>query len=340
MRILHAIRSDGWAGVERHVAELAGVQQRLGDDVIVVGGDPARMRAALDPRVRHRPARSLQQVVAAIAKLASGADIINTHMTAADVAATLAARSRPARIVSTRHFAAPRGSSPLVKSALRGLIAGVDAQIAVSRFVADRVDGSSTVVLSGVRPDPGRRIPAHERIPLVLVAQRLEREKCTDVALKAFAEAGLAGRHWRLAVAGDGTLRAELEALAVRLGIRDQVDFLGLRDDVGTLMTRAAVFMAPRPDEAFGLSVVEAMARGLPVVAAGSGAHLETVGLLDGAALYRPDDEEQAARVLLALVASPSDLDDYGARLQELQRSRLTIEQQALRTRDVYRSLL
>ena len=43
-------------------------------------------------------------------------------------------------------------------------------------------------------------------------------------------------------------------------------------------MRAAGVLLAPRTDEAFGLSVVEAMARGLPVVAAGSGAHLETVG--------------------------------------------------------------
>ena len=47
-------------------------------------------------------------------------------------------------------------------------------------------------------------------------------------------------------------------------------------------MRTAGVLLAPRPDEAFGLSVVEAMARGLPVVAAGSGAHLETVGSVAG----------------------------------------------------------
>ena len=47
-------------------------------------------------------------------------------------------------------------------------------------------------------------------------------------------------------------------------------------------MRAAGVLLAPRTDEAFGLSVVEAMARGLPVVAAGSGAHLETVGSVPG----------------------------------------------------------
>ena len=52
-------------------------------------------------------------------------------------------------------------------------------------------------------------------------------------------------------------------------------------------MRAAGVLLAPRTDEAFGLSVVEAMARGLPVVAAGSGAHLETVGSVPGAALFR-----------------------------------------------------
>ena len=81
------------------------------------------------------------------------------------------------------------------------------------------------------------------------------------------------------------------------------MEFLGHRSDVHDLMRSAAIFVATRPDEAFGLSVVEAMARGLPVVAAGSGAHLETVGSVPGAALFGPGDSDEAARLLEDLAA-------------------------------------
>jgi glycosyltransferase involved in cell wall biosynthesis len=241
-------------------------------------------------------------------------------------------------VVSTRHFASPRGTRPLTRLVTRWGTRRIDGQIAVSQFVADHVDGASTVVLSGVRPEPDR-VAAADRQPVVLVAQRLEREKHTDVAVRAFAAAGLANGGWRLAIAGDGAHRDELEDLVASLRLGEAVEFLGHRRDMWELMRSASVLLAPRPDEAFGLSVVEAMARGLPVVAAGSGAHLETVGSAPGAAMFEPDDPDDAARLLRELADSPEERESYGARLQVVQRERFTVEQQALRTDPVYREL-
>lgn len=39
MKVLHVIQSDAFAGVERHVAQLAAAQSQLGDQVVVIGGD-------------------------------------------------------------------------------------------------------------------------------------------------------------------------------------------------------------------------------------------------------------------------------------------------------------
>src|SRR6185436_15669845 len=120
----------------------------------------------------------------------------------------------------------------------------------------------------------------------------------TDVAVRAFAASGLANDGWRLTIAGDGALRGELEDLAASLRLGGAAEFLGHRRDMWELMRSTGVLLAPRTDEAFGLSVVEAMARGLPVVAAGSGAHLETVGSAPGAALFIPGDSDDAAHLL------------------------------------------
>jgi glycosyltransferase involved in cell wall biosynthesis len=339
LHVLHVCCTDAFAGVERHVSELAVAQLAAGHRVTIVGGDPTRVQAVAGPGVQVLPGRGVVGGVRSLRRLTCLPSIVNVHLTAAEIAVALSPSLRRVPVVSTRHIAVPRGSRrstrPIVGLARRR----VDGQIAVSQFVADQIDGKSTVVLSGVQADPGR-VTATERLPVVLVAQRLEREKETDVALRAFAESGLVDLGWRVIVAGRGSLRPQLEALVRALGIDTAVDFLGHRADLFDLMRTAGVLLAPDEDEAFGLSVVEAMARGLPVVAAGSGAHLETVGSTPGAALFAPGDPGDAARLLRELALSEPARDEYGARLQAVQREHFTVEQQARRTDAAYQALL
>jgi glycosyltransferase involved in cell wall biosynthesis len=328
-----------FAGVERHVSELASAQAAAGHRVTIVGGHEDRVRAVAGEAVTVLPGERLSLALRSLRRLTARPDLVNVHMTAAEVAVGLAWWLRGVPVVSTRHFASPRGTRTLAMPAVGLGARRVDAQLAVSRYVAEHVDGPSTVVLSGVRSDPGR-VPAAERRPTVLVAQRLSPEKRTDTAVRAFAASGLAARGWRLEVAGRGALLGSLEELASSLGVGESVEFLGYRADVLDLMREASLFLAPREDEAFGLSVVEAMARGLPVVAAGSGAHLETVGAAEGAALYRPGDAEDAGRLLDELASSVEARDAYGGRLQDVQRELFTVDDQARRTDVVYRGLV
>ena len=99
VRILHAIRSDAFAGVESHVARLARAQLAAGDEVLVLGGDPDRMTDAAGPGVRTRPAATVTQVLATVRQWASQADVVHAHMTAAEIACATA-------LVGVRH--APR----------------------------------------------------------------------------------------------------------------------------------------------------------------------------------------------------------------------------------------
>jgi glycosyltransferase involved in cell wall biosynthesis len=66
-----------------------------------------------------------------------------------------------------------------------------------------------------------------------------------------------------------------------------------------------------------GLGVLEAMAAGVPVVAARSGGHLETVGRLDGALLYDPGESPEAASMLRRLLSREqrAELSEAGRRL-------------------------
>lgn len=337
LSVVHAIRSDAFAGVERHVAALAAQQHADGLRVAVIGGDPVRMCAALgDAPIPLAPARTTLDVARALATF-GGADIVHAHMTAAETATLIAPGARRVPLVVTRHFGGPRGASRPGRLAGVAIRRRVAAQIAISRYVADRVDGPSTVILPGVPTAP--RVPAGRRRPFVLVAQRLEPEKGTDLALRAFAASGLAASGWELRVAGDGSQRGPLTALAADLGIAPHTDFLGMRSDVDRLQADAGVLIAPCEIEGLGLTVLEAMACGLPVVASAAGGHLETVGAVEGAQLFAPGDVGQAAALLAGLAADADRRDAYGGALHDAQRRLFTTTAQARATEAVYRSV-
>ena len=339
LRILHAIRSDGFAGVEQFVLRLALAQAADGHEVAVIGGAAERMRPDLDAAgVEHVPAARTVDVERAVRPRAAEVDVVNTHMTAADVAAVIAltGRRRPA-LVSTRHFAQPRGRlGPVPIDALVGR--RIDAEVSISAAVAASVDRPSTVVHTGVDPRPlGDGRP---RDRTVLIAQRLEPEKHTHVGIRAFAASGLAAVGWTLEVAGDGSERDAVHALARELGLEPVVRFSGFRSDLPAVMDRAGMLVAPCPVEGLGLTVLEAMAGGLPVVAAAAGGHVELLEGLDERTLFTADDADDAARRLRALADDEPGRADLGAAERVRQQQAFSTRAQADGTEAVYREVL
>lgn len=333
--VVHVVCTDAFAGVERYVTTLARTQDARGLRVHVLGGAAARMPAELaGTGVRWAPAPTPLRAAAALRRL--DARLVHAHMTAAELAAVTAAR---APVVATRHFADRRGSSVVGRAVGRYVAPRLAAQIAISAFVAARVEGPSTVVHPGVPSVPRAAAPVDRR-PVVLMAQRLEAEKRTDVALRMWAASGLAAEGWELHLAGDGALRPELEALAAELGQAGSVRFLGARSDVPALLAGAGIFFAPRGDEPYGLSVVEAMAHGTPVVAGRGGGHSETVGLCDGAVLVDPDDVAAAGAALARLAREPERRAAYGEELRAVQQRRFAPDAHADGVAAVYAAVL
>ena len=81
------------------------------------------------------------------------------------------------------------------------------------------------------------------------------------------------------------------------------------------------------------------MAAGVPVVAAGGGGHLETVGSVHGALLFPPGDVHIAGTLLAQLADDDTARASYGQHLRNAQRTRFTLEAQERATDAVYRSL-
>jgi glycosyltransferase involved in cell wall biosynthesis len=106
---------------------------------------------------------------------------------------------------------------------------------------------------------------------------RLSPEKDVATLLRATAIVVRREPSFRLLIAGDGPCAAELRDLAGALGVRGRVEFLGEVRDVPGLLRRAGVFVLPSLSEGLALTVLEAMACGLPVVATKVGGTSEAV---------------------------------------------------------------
>jgi glycosyltransferase involved in cell wall biosynthesis len=148
--------------------------------------------------------------------------------------------------------------------------------------------------------------------PLLLAVGRLAPEKNLEALLRAFALAAADAPGAALCLVGDGDDRARLARRAAALGVAGRVRFVGpvAPEAVGGYYAAADVFAFPSLSEAQGLVVLEALAHGLPVLAARSPA-VEDL-LADGvtARLVEPTPEGLAAG-LRELLASP----DLRARL-------------------------
>ncbi|MFD6280212.1 glycosyltransferase [Streptomyces sp. NPDC060209] len=138
---------------------------------------------------------------------------------------------------------------------------------------------------------------------LLLLGSRLSVEKRPGRALDALAVLRSQGVRAALVVAGDGPLRAELAARA--RAERLPAEFLGhVRDraHLARLQASADLCLAPGPAETFGLSALEALACGTPVVASGSSALPEVIG---SAGLAAADTGRSFAAALRELLARP-----------------------------------
>ena len=144
--------------------------------------------------------------------------------------------------------------------------------------------------------------------PLVLSVGRLKAPKTFDTLLGALAS--LDQTTFSASIVGDGPDRPRLQRLASA-----SVRFLGERHDVPALLAGSDVFVLSSASEGLPLSVLEAMAAGLPVVASAVGGVPELVG--ETALLVPPRDEAALAEAIALLLADESLRRRLGAAARE-----------------------
>jgi N-acetyl-alpha-D-glucosaminyl L-malate synthase BshA len=108
-----------------------------------------------------------------------------------------------------------------------------------------------------------------------------------------------------LLMVGEGPERSSAQALARRLGLQDRVRFLGTQERVEEIAGMADVFLLPSELESFGLSALEAMACGVPVVGSDAGGLPEVVAKGVTGYLRPVGDVEGMAERCLELLKDP-----------------------------------
>jgi len=139
---------------------------------------------------------------------------------------------------------------------------------------------------------------------ILLYTGRLDREKRVEVILRAMP--GIVERvDAHLVVAGPGKLRTDLETLVSKLGMKDRVTFLGYLpdEDIPRLYRVAEVFVIASIAELQSIVTMEAMASGLPIIAANAMALPELVHHGENGFLFPEDDAQALAAAAVAILS-------------------------------------
>lgn len=169
--------------------------------------------------------------------------------------------------------------------------------------VSDRIsvipNGIDIQTFERANPVPRSSLGINDGNCVLLYVARLEPQKDHANLLRALSQIPGAD----LVLAGDGSLRSQLEEQAELLGVAPRVHFLGRRKDVAELLKMADIYVHPATFEGFGIAAAEALSAGKPVVASNVPGLAQVVG--DAGILVPPGDSGKLAREVYNLMNSP-----------------------------------
>jgi glycosyltransferase involved in cell wall biosynthesis len=351
--VLHLVTSVEIGGQEMVILHLARRAMQSGLEVRVMclhrkGALEARFLEAGVP-VDLLPAGALHAVRSLATWLRRWRPhILHTHNPAPNRVGALARLLSPgAGLVHTKH-----GRNWVAGGERYGLAARLatrftDIVVAVSRdaaAVAREVEGvpeaKLRVIYNGVDTAAFARVEPDCRASRAVCVARLNPVK--DIPTLIAAARIMADRlpGFRLEVIGDGPDRSRVEAAVVAHQLTDCVRLPGFRDDIPGVLAGASLFVLPSLTEGVSLTLLEAMAAGLPVVATAVGGNPEVV--MDGVTgtLVPPGSPERLAEAIMAMFADPDRAQAMGEAGRARVREVFSLEAMATGYDRAYRELL
>jgi glycosyltransferase involved in cell wall biosynthesis len=250
-------------------------------------------------------------------------DLLHCHQYSPFVYGWIASQlNRRLRVVYTEHGrlsdAPPSWKRRLVNPVLsrfNGEIVAVSHELRdymlASRFAADRVSVIHNGIEPGVAPSFGDRLRARRMLGIddtafvVMAVARLDPVKDFPTLIDAFA--AVRGRlpRARLVIVGDGPERGRLEERAARADVAGSVDIIGFRAGVRQLLPAADLYVSSSISEGISITILEAMAANLAVVATSVGGTPEVLPTAADGGILVPSRD--AARLASAIASLESD---------------------------------
>ena len=368
MKIALLTDSDVFAGTERHILDLAAELRALGAEptlVCPVAGALAKRGEAEGLRVcGMEKCQSFDpRVVTRLAGLwrRGECDVMHAHNGRMALHAALARTlTRRGALVATQHFLTPartmrRGAARFAGQVVHGLMGrAIRRYVAISRAVGDemlaRRETPATrlrVVLNGVRdpftqpiqnrPRTRTRLRLADDVPLIVCLARLEPEKGLDTLIDAMEIVAKSLPAARCLIAGEGSLVGCLNARLTRLTEPGSVRLLGFVENPLSLLAAADLCVLPSVAEPFGLSLIEAMALGVPIVSTRAGGPMEIVQDGKTGLLSPPGDAQSLASNVLSILGNEARRKTMGKAARADFLARFTARRMAAQMIDVYR---
>jgi glycosyltransferase involved in cell wall biosynthesis len=292
MKVLHVITGLDAGGAELQLAMLV-QRSRHDTDVVTLynAGPVADQIRAAGVSVTDLGMRSNTELPALLRLrriIRDGRyDVVHAHLYRAQIYARPAARLAGTPVVLTTEHSI--GETHIERRKMTARVRALyltselfsDATIAVSDIVRERLvkwgvpSKKITVVpngvdITGLAYDPAGRKQVREQFGLssdtyvIGALGRLDPNKRVDLVMEAAAP--MLGERCKILIIGRGEDQDRLEAAAQRLGVTDNVIFGGYQKDTPAMMAAFDLYVAASRQETFGLSVLEALASGLPVL--------------------------------------------------------------------------
>jgi glycosyltransferase involved in cell wall biosynthesis len=286
--------------------------------------------------------------------------IVHSYLPAANILGTMVAAARrvPVKIVSKRALCRYKEGHP-VYSFLENLAnAKADAIMVNSLAVAEDVRRTERfcgrkifLVYNGVAaagtprsPDP-RPAPADLGLPpgsvLVTYVANLREDKAHLCLVDAARTVTKIFPDLRFLFVGHkGTEAGAVKERILALGLDDRVLLTGPRNDVEEILAASSVVAHPGEQEGFSNAILEAMAAGLPVVAASAGGNPEAVADGETGLLVPPGDAHAFAEAILGLLRDPSRARELGEAGRRRARELFSMERMVSGIENTYLELI
>lgn len=360
IRVCHIVSGDTWGGLEVVVLNLMRAQAaRLDVEPSLVVLNKGRFdKVAREEGFQVRTVPETEMNVWTLARAVDRAlsdlapTIIHAHRYKEHFLSYILAWRHGARCIATIHgFEPPMALSGRFKFAIWNSINFILARLTRARFAAVSEElrqrykvpsGRCAIIPNGIRlqnfdQSSERRIRADpSSIPVIGWIGRMVPVKGLAILLKAVAQMSAASRPLRVLLVGDGPERAHLEALADRLGIRDLIQFVGFVPDPRVFLAEMDIFVLPSLHEGIPMALLEALAAGVPAVAAAVGGIPGMIGDTGAAHLVRSSSPEAWATALTAVIGCQEELSRMANRGRQLVREQFSIESMVNRYFDVY----